>query len=208
MRDIERHGTVRRPQVCHRSPPAALGPAGPEAAAPPVVPGQARSAPSRTAPVLTASPGPGPHRPRHPHGPRRPAASQRPGAAPPCGHRLPGPARPCPATPPRAVSGPAQHRPVPAPLPRPLALAPPRPSARPPPLSRNWCEERWITPQAPPSRRGPRLPASPGMAPLRGEGPDYSISAESPAQPHGSAAGPAPLPAAVCQPGRAAPGPD
>lgn len=51
-----------------------------------------------------------------------------------------------------------------------------------PALSRNWCEERWVTPQAAPSHGGPRPPTSPGMAPLRGEGPDYSISAESPAQ--------------------------
>ncbi|XP_039428197.1 basic proline-rich protein-like [Corvus cornix cornix] len=315
MRDTERHGTVRRPQVCHRPPPAAPGPAGPEAAAPPVVPGQARSAPSRTAPALTASPGPGPRRPRHPHGPRRPAASQSPGAARRAGTGCP--ARPCPATPPRAVPGPAQHRPVPAPLPRPLRPAPPPPSARPPctgswggprgspllhdpegragpgppgprrggcsgtgrtgwsrgggrgaatvspvpvrwhrapawsgpgggqgpgasrgrapqgcgvgserggavvtaardpawapgglaALSPNWCEERWATPQAAPSHGGRRPPTSPGMAPLRGEGPDYSISAESPAQPHGTAAGPAPLPTARV-PGRlGGPGP-
>lgn len=118
-----RSDTVRRPQVCHRPPPAAPGPAGPEAAAPPVVPGQARSAPSRTARALTASPGPGPRRPRRPHGPRRPAASQRPGSAPPCGHRLPGPALPghaapgCAgprAAPPRARSSPAAPRPGPA----------------------------------------------------------------------------------------------
>lgn len=39
-----------------------------------------------------------------------------------------------------------------------------------------------MTPRAPPSHGEPRPPTSPGMAPLRGEGPDYSISAESPAQ--------------------------
>ncbi|XP_058704070.1 basic proline-rich protein-like [Poecile atricapillus] len=49
----------------------------------------------------------------------------------------------------------------------------------PPSLGDPECDN---TAQGPPSHGGPRPPTAPGTAPLRDEGPDYSISAESPAQ--------------------------